>query len=76
LDQRASRELADEGYVRLAVARYRGKVAKKVPDDLHAVVEFLGSQCNVKKDCLGSISNGRGYSLNLALQESASAAEV
>jgi len=52
-------KLADEGYVRLAVDRYRGKVAKKVPDDLHAVVEFLGSQSNVKKDCLGSISNGR-----------------
>jgi carboxymethylenebutenolidase len=79
-------KLADQGYVTLAIDLYRGKVAttpdeaheimRGVPEDraardLHAAVEFLGSQSNVKKDRIGSIGwcMGGGYSLNVALQE-------
>ena len=76
--------LADEGYVALAVDLYRGKVAttpdeaheimRGVPEDraardLHAAVEFLKSQSNVKPDRIGSIGwcMGGGYSLDVAL---------
>lgn len=86
-------KLADEGYVTLAVDLYRGKVAttgdeaheimRGVPEDraardLHAAVEFLKSQSNVKKDRIGSIGwcMGGGYSLNVALQEPTLAAAV
>lgn len=86
-------KLADEGYVALAVDLYRGKVAttgdeaheimRGVPEDraardLHAAVEFLKSQSNVKKDRIGSIGwcMGGGYSLNVALQEPTLAAAV
>jgi len=79
-------KLADQGYVALAVDLYRGKVAdnpntahelmRGVPEDraardLHAAVEFLKSQSNVKKDRIGSIGwcMGGGYSLNVALAE-------
>src|ERR1700686_4211085 len=79
-------KLSDEGYVALAVDLYRGKVAttpdmahelmRGVPEDrakrdLHAAVEFLKSQSNVKKDRIGSIGwcMGGGYSLGMALQE-------
>ncbi len=79
-------KLADEGYVTLAIDLYRGKVAttpdlahelmRGVPDDraakdLHAAVEFLASQPDVKKDRIGSIGwcMGGGYSLDIALAE-------
>jgi carboxymethylenebutenolidase len=79
-------KLADEGYVTLAVDLYRGKVAttpdeaheimRGVPEDraardLHAAVEFLKVQPNVRKDRIGSIGwcMGGGYSLNVALHE-------
>jgi carboxymethylenebutenolidase len=79
-------KLADQGYAALAVDLYRGKVAdnpnsahelmRGVPEDraardLHAAVEFLKSQPNVKKDRIGSIGwcMGGGYSLNVALAE-------
>jgi carboxymethylenebutenolidase len=79
-------KLADQGYVSLAVDLYRGKVAttpdeahqlmRGVPEDrakrdLHAAVEFLKSQPNVKKDRIGSIGwcMGGGYALDVALQE-------
>jgi carboxymethylenebutenolidase len=79
-------KLSDQGYVTLAVDLYRGKVAttpdeahelmRGVPEDrakrdLHAAVEFLQSQSNVKKDRMGSIGwcMGGGYSLDVALQE-------
>jgi carboxymethylenebutenolidase len=79
-------KLSDQGYVALAVDLYRGKVAttpdeahelmRGVPEDraardLHAAVEFLKSQSNVKKDRIGSIGwcMGGGYSLGMALQE-------
>jgi len=79
-------KLSDQGYVALAVDLYRGKVAttpdeahelmRGVPEDraardLHAAVEFLKSQSNVKKDKIGSIGwcMGGGYSLGMALQE-------
>ncbi len=79
-------KLADQGYVTLAVDLYRGKVAttpdeaheimRGVPEDraardLHAAVEFLSSQPNVRKDRIGSIGwcMGGGYSLDVALQE-------
>ena len=85
--------LADEGYVALAIDLYRGKVAttpdmaheimRGVPEDrakrdLHAAVEFLASQPNVKKDRIGSIGwcMGGGYSLDVALQEPTLAATV
>ncbi len=83
--EQASR-LADQGYVALAIDLYRGKVAttpeqahelmRGVPEDrasrdLHAAVEFLASQSNVKKDRIASIGwcMGGGYSLDVALQE-------
>ncbi len=86
-------KLADQGYVTLAIDLYRGKVAttpdeaheimRGVPEDraardLHAAVEFLKSQSNVKKDRIGSIGwcMGGGYSLNVALQEPTLAAAV
>ena len=79
-------KLSDLGYVALAVDLYRGKVAatpdeahelmRGVPEDraardLHAALEFLKSQSNVKKDRIASIGwcMGGGYSLNVALQE-------
>jgi carboxymethylenebutenolidase len=79
-------KLADEGYVALAIDLYRGKVAdtpdlahelmRGVPEDraardLHAAIEFLKSQENVKKDRIGSIGwcMGGGYSLQAALGE-------
>jgi carboxymethylenebutenolidase len=79
-------KLADQGYVSLAVDLYRGKVAttpdmahelmRGVPEDLakrdlHAAVEFLKSQPNVKKDRIGAIGwcMGGGYALDVALQE-------
>lgn len=79
-------KLADQGYVAVAIDLYRGKIAttpdeahelmRGVPEDraardLHAAVEFLKSQKNVKKDRIGSIGwcMGGGYSLDLALQE-------
>jgi len=86
-------KLSDEGYVTLAIDLYRGKVAttpdeaheimRGVPEDrakrdLHAAVEFLQSQRNVKKDRLGSIGwcMGGGYSLDVALQEPTLRADV
>jgi carboxymethylenebutenolidase len=86
-------KLADQGYVTLAVDLYRGKVAttpdeaheimRGVPEDraardLHAAVEYLIVQSNVKKDRIGSIGwcMGGGYSLNVALQEPTLAAAV
>src|SRR5579864_3049585 len=79
-------KFADQGYVALAVDLYRGKVAttpdmahelmRGVPEDrakrdLHAAVEFLKSQPNVKKDRIGAIGwcMGGGYALDVALQE-------
>jgi carboxymethylenebutenolidase len=72
---------------------YRGKVAdnsdtahelsRGVPEDralrdLHAAVEFLKSQPNIKKGRIASIGwcMGGGYSLDVALQEPALAATV
>jgi len=86
-------KLADEGYVALAVDLYRGKVAttpemaheimRGVPEDrakrdLHAAVEFLKSQPDVKKGRIGSIGwcMGGGYALDVALQEPDLAATV
>ena len=86
-------KLADQGYEALAIDLYRGKVAttpdmaheimRGVPEDrakrdLHAAVEFLKSQPNVKKDRIGSIGwcMGGGYSLDVALQEPDLAATV
>ena len=86
-------KLPDQGYVTLAMDLYRGKVAttsdeaheitRGVPEDraardLHAAVEFLKSQSNVKPDRLGSIGwcMGGGYSLDVALQEPSLAAAV
>jgi len=88
-----SSKLADQGYAALAIDLYRGKVAttpdmghelmRGVPEDrakrdLHAAVEFLQSQPNVKKDRIGSIGwcMGGGYSLDVALQEPTLAADV
>jgi carboxymethylenebutenolidase len=81
-------KLADQGYVALAVDLYRGKVAttpdmahelmRGVPEDrakrdLHAAVEFLKSQSDIKikKDRIGAIGwcMGGGYALDVALQE-------
>jgi carboxymethylenebutenolidase len=79
-------KLADQGYAALAIDLYRGKVAtspdeaheimRGVPEDrakrdLHAAVEYLKSQGNVKKDRIASIGwcMGGGYSLDVALQE-------
>jgi carboxymethylenebutenolidase len=86
-------KLADEGYVALAVDLYRGqvattpeaaeKLAQDLPDDrafrdLHAAVEFLKAQPDVKPDRIGSIGwcMGGGYSLDVALQEPALKAVV
>src|SRR2546426_261655 len=86
-------KLADQGYAALAIDLYRGKVAttpeeahelmRGVPEDratrdLHAAVEFLKSQKNVKKDRIGSIGwcMGGGYSLKVALQEPTLSAAV
>ena len=83
--EQASR-LSDQGYIALAIDLYRGKVAttpdeaheimRGVPEDrakrdLHAAVEFLKAQSNVKKDRIASIGwcMGGGYSLDVALQE-------
>ena len=90
--EQASRQ-ADQGYITLAVDLYRGKVATTpdeaheimrgvAPDraarDLHAAVEFLRSQPNVRKERIGSIGwcMGGGYSLDVALQEPALTAAV
>jgi carboxymethylenebutenolidase len=86
-------KLSDQGYVALAIDLYRGKVAttpdeaheimRGVPEDrarrdLHAAVEFLASQANVKRDRLAAIGwcMGGGYSLDVALQEPALRADV
>jgi carboxymethylenebutenolidase len=86
-------KLADQGYVTLAIDLYRGKVAttpdeaheimRGVPEDraardLHAAVEFLKAQSNVKRDRIASIGwcMGGGYSLDVALQEPTLAATV
>jgi carboxymethylenebutenolidase len=86
-------KLADQGYVALAVDLYRGKVAatpdmahelmRGLPEDrakrdLHAAVEFLKSQSNVKADRIGSIGwcMGGGFALDVALQEPTLAATV
>ena len=49
----------------------RGVPEDRAKRDLHAAVEFLKSQPNVKKDRIGSIGwcMGGGYSLDVALQE-------
>lgn len=90
--QQASR-LADQGYVTLAIDLYRGKVGttpdeahqimRGVPEDrskrdLHAAVEFLKSQSNVKTDRIGAIGwcMGGGLALDVALQEPTLAADV
>jgi carboxymethylenebutenolidase len=86
-------KLAAQGYAALAIDLYRGKVAdnsdtahelsRGVPEDralrdLHAAVEFLKSQPNIRKDRIGSIGwcMGGGYSLDVALQEPTLAATV
>jgi carboxymethylenebutenolidase len=86
-------KLSDQGYIALAIDLYRGKVAttpdeaheimRGVPEDraardLHAAVEFLKSQSNVKKDRIASIGwcMGGGYALDVALQEPTLAAAV
>jgi carboxymethylenebutenolidase len=86
-------KLADQGYVALAIDLYRGKVAttpdmaheimRGVPEDrakrdLHAALEFLQAQPNVRKERIGSIGwcMGGGYSLDVALQEPTLAATV
>jgi carboxymethylenebutenolidase len=86
-------KLADQGYAALAVDLYRGKVAdnpgtahelmRGVPEDraardLHAAVEFLKSQPNVRKDRIASIGWcwGGGQALNVALTEPTLAAAV
>jgi carboxymethylenebutenolidase len=86
-------KLSDQGYVALAIDLYRGKVAttpdeaheimRGVPEDraardLHAAVEFLKSQSNVKKDRIASIGwcMGGGYSFDVALEEPALTADV
>jgi carboxymethylenebutenolidase len=86
-------KISDLGYVTLAIDLYRGKVAttpeeaheimRGVPEDrakrdLHAAVEFLSAQPNVKKDRLGATGwcMGGGYSLDVALQEPTLKADV
>jgi len=85
--------LSGLGYVTLAIDLYRGKVAttpeeaheimRGLPEDrakrdLHAAVEFLGSQGNVDKNRLGAIGwcMGGGFSLDVALQEPTLKADV
>jgi carboxymethylenebutenolidase len=86
-------KLAGQGYAALAIDLFRGQVAdnaemahelsRGVPQDralrdLHAAVEFLKSQPNVKKNRIASIGWcwGGGYSLQVALQEPTLAATV
>jgi carboxymethylenebutenolidase len=86
-------KLADEGYAALAIDLYRGKVAttpdlahefmRGVPDDraardLHAAVEFLKTQPDVRADRIGAIGwcVGGGYALDVALQEPTLRADV
>ena len=86
-------KISDLGYVTLAIDLYRGKVAttpeeaheimRGVPEDrakrdLHAAIEFLRSQDNVKRDQLGVIGwcMGGGYALDVALQEPTLKADV
>ena len=56
----------------------RGVPEDRAKRDLHAAFEFLASQPNVRKDRIGSIGwcMGGGYSLDVALQEPALAADV
>jgi carboxymethylenebutenolidase len=56
----------------------RGVPEDRAKRDLHAAFEFLQSQANVKKDRIGAIGwcMGGGYSLDVALQEPALAADV
>jgi len=56
----------------------RGVPEDRAKRDLHAAFEFLGSQPNVKKKRIGAIGwcMGGGYSLDVALQEPALAADV
>src|ERR1700758_802328 len=56
----------------------RGVPEDRAKRDLHAAFEFLASQPNVKKDRVGAIGWcwGGGYSLDVALQEPALAADV
>jgi carboxymethylenebutenolidase len=56
----------------------RGVPEDRAKRDLHAAFEYLGSQSNVKKDRIGAIGwcMGGGYSLDVALQETALAASV
>jgi carboxymethylenebutenolidase len=56
----------------------RGVPEDRAKRDLHAAFEFLQAQPNVKKDRIGSIGwcMGGGYSLDVALQEPALAADV
>ena len=86
-------KLAEQGYVALAIDLYRGKVAdtpelahelmRGVPEDralrdLHAAVEYLRSQPNVRRDHIASIGwcMGGGYALDVALQEATLRATV
>jgi carboxymethylenebutenolidase len=79
-------KLADQGYAALAVDLYRGKVAdtpdaahelmRGMPEDraardLHAAIEYLKSNPNIKKDRIAAIGwcMGGGLALNLALTE-------
>jgi len=86
-------KLSDQGYVTLAIDLYRGKVAK-TPDeaheimrglpedrakrDLHAAMEFLQAQPNIKKDRIAAIGwcMGGGFALDVALQEPTLRADV
>jgi len=56
----------------------RGVPEDRAKRDLHAAFEFLASQANVRKDRIGAIGwcMGGGYSLDVALQEPALAADV
>jgi carboxymethylenebutenolidase len=56
----------------------RGVPEDRTKRDLHAAFAFLASQSNVKKDRIGAIGwcMGGGYSLDVALQEPALAADV
>jgi carboxymethylenebutenolidase len=56
----------------------RGVPEDRAQRDLHAAFEFLASQPKVKKDRIGAIGwcMGGGYSLDVALQEPALAADV
>jgi carboxymethylenebutenolidase len=86
-------KLAGEGYAALAIDLYRGKVAdtpdmahelmRGLPEDraardLHAAVEYLKSDPNVRKDRIAAIGwcMGGGLALNVALTEPALTAVV